>query len=156
MEEEAWSIVLEGRRIIRSGGRLHSKGSAQVPSRLRKSLLNRIDREIPVIFKSEAAMLPGSKTHIEHVTPMKRIAIEIIDPSAHDPRTVGGGPAGLGPARDLLHAVEIARTMIVKALVTQEEHALINRSGVSLQWDAPAKDILARYHTAGVCLVPVD
>jgi hypothetical protein len=153
LSEEPWSVILEGRQILTSGGTLFSKGSNKVPSRLRKCFLDRIDKSIPITFESRAAREPGAKTHIEHMVPMKRVAIEIIDPSGHDPRTVDGGAEGLGPARNLEHAEEIARKLIVKAFVTEDEHKQLNRSGRSQQWDTAKGDPMKRYRDCGITLV---
>ncbi|WP_420380875.1 hypothetical protein [Marivita sp.] len=87
---DAWEIILEGRALLAGGGRLHTKGSHGIPQRLRSIFLKRIDAAIPVSLTTQAAIeAPSEETAIEHLVPMKRIAIVIIDPAAHDPRTGG-------------------------------------------------------------------
>ena len=157
MTKKAWQIILEGRARIAEGFHMHTKGSGGVPRRLRSELLDKIEKRVKPKYISEGAVAdPAANREREHVIPMKRIAIEIIDPEAHDPRS-GGGPAKLlGPARDLEHAIEIAREMLVVALVTKDEHRRINKHGGSMQWDAPGGDGLDRYSKAGVALHAYD
>jgi len=149
---EAWeAIVLPARAHLAAGGNLHTKGSGGWPKRLR-TYLDRVDRLVPFTLASDAAMaLPVAERIREHVMPMKRIAIEIIDPSACDPRanTRRDAIAG-GPARDAQHMEEIALRLIRKAWVTREEHRRLNLAGASFQWDAPDGDGLERYRRAGV------
>ena len=148
---KAWDIILEGRDILAKGGRLYSQGSNGVPSRLRRYLLSDVDKDVPVTLTTASARCASpSDLVIEHIVPMKRIAIEIIDPEAHDPRTGGNSPQTLGPARNIDHAREIAATMIEKAYVTREEHSRLNAQSASYQWDAPGGDGHARYRGAGI------
>lgn len=152
----AWEIILEGRALLAAGGRLYTKGSQGIPQRLRSVFLQRIDATIPVTLATQAGREASDhEIAIEHLVPMKRIAIEIIDPSAHDPRTGGANVELLGPAVDIEHAEEIARKLIVKARVTKEEHARLNTAYPSFQWDAPAADGRARYRAAGIDLFEI-
>lgn len=148
---DAWGLILKGRAILASGGSLHSKGSQAIPSRLRQVFLQPIDATIPIKLTTKAAKEADPEdVVVEHLVPMKRVAIEIIDPTAHDPRTGGKNADVVGPAIDIKHAEEIARKLITKALVTKEEHAKLNLAHPSFQWDAPAGDGLARYQAAGI------
>lgn len=91
-------IILQGRAIIDAGGRLYSKGSKGISRRLRVAFLDNIDATIPATLTSLAAKTaPAEQVVIEHLIPMKRIAIEIIDPAGHDPRTGGDAPETIGP-----------------------------------------------------------
>lgn len=154
--ENARDIIMEGRSIVASGGRLHSKGSNRVPARLRQALITRIDRRVAVTLTSEAARnADPADVVVEHVIPIKRIAIEIIAPEAHDPRTGGRAKTTLGPARDLAHAEQIAGKMLIKAYVTRAEHDRLNTASRSFQWDAPAGNGMARYQAAGIELTAI-
>ncbi|MXU65912.1 hypothetical protein [Oceanomicrobium pacificus] len=154
--EDAWDIIVEGRAIVASGGRLFSKGSNRVPTRLRQAFIARIDREIAVTLTSQAArQADTADVVVEHVIPIKRIVIEVIAPEAHDPRTGGRAMTRLGPARDLAHAERIAREMLTKAYVTRAEHDRLNIASQSFQWDAPAGDGMARYRVAGIELTAI-
>lgn len=154
--ENAWEIILEGRGIVASGGRLYSKGSNHVPTRLRQAFIARVDRKIGVTLTSQAARhADPADVVVEHVVTVKRIAIEIIAPEAHAPRIGGPAKTKLGPARDLAHAEQIAQAMLTKAYVTRTEHDRLNTVSQSFQWDAPAGDGMARYRAAGIELTAI-
>lgn len=144
-------IESEVRPFLANGGRLWSKGSRGYPSRLRQ-MLNRLDAAHDVTFATEGSMrLPSRQREIEHVTPMKRIIIEIIDPLQADPRSNSSfAPIAGGPATSPEHLLAIFDKLLVKCWVTAEEHERLNRAGESLQWDAPDGDGWARYRLAGV------
>lgn len=93
---------------------------------------------------------------VEHVVPMKRIVIEIVDPGQADPRSNSASRAiADGPATSPEHLIRIFDELLVKCWVTKEEHNLLNRTGRSFQWDAPGGDGWARYRAAGVVARPL-
>lgn len=147
----------EVRPFLADGGRLWSKGSRGYPTRLRQ-MLNRLDAAHDVTFATEDSMrLPPGQREIEHVTPMKRIIIEIIDPLQADPRSNSSFAAiAGGPATSAEHLLSIFDELLVKCWVTPEEHERLNRAGESLQWDAPDGDGWARYRLAGVVASPLE
>ena len=144
-------IEREVRPFLAAGGRLWSKGSRGYPSQLRQMLL-RLDKAHVVTFATHDAMLLDSnQRQIEHVVPIKRIVIEIVDPGQADPRSnsrfdvIAGGPA-MSP-EDLISVFD---RLLVKCWVTADEHDRLNRAGRSLQWDAPDGDGWSRYRLAAV------
>lgn len=144
-------IEQEVRPFIAAGGRLWTQGSQGYPTRLRK-LLERLDVGRPVTHATVDAMrLPEDRRVVEHVLPMKRIVIEIVDPEQADPRanTSLAAIAG-GPATSPQHLVAIFDRLLQKCWVTQEEHDRLNQAGSSLQWDAPNGDGWVRYEQAEV------
>lgn len=150
--EAAYRLVEnEARPHLARGGNLHTKGSGAYPAKLR-TLLSPLDRAIPVTYATEAALAIDIKRRcVEHVLPLKRIAVEIIDPSKADPRlnTLFAPLAG-GPATSPEHLLEIFDALILKCWVTPEEHTRLNQAGESLQWDAPDGDGWERYRRANV------
>lgn len=150
-------IVDEVRPFLDGGGRLWTKGSQGYPRRLRQ-MLQPLDRGHVVTFATHDAMLiDESERVVEHVIPMKRIVIEIVDPSQSDPRSnttlasIGGGPAG---SPDEL--IAIFDRLLMKCWVSAGEHDRLNRSARSSQWDAPDGDGWARYRAAGVIAHPLS
>jgi len=144
-------IEREVRPFLAAGGRLWSKGSRGYPSQLRQKLL-RLDKAHVVTFATHDAMLlDSSQRQIEHVVPMKRIVIEIVDPGQADPRSnsrfdaVAGGPAT--SPEDLIAVFD---RLLVKCWVTADERYRLNRAGRSLQWDAPDGYGWSRYTLAAV------
>ncbi len=133
-----------------------SKGSAGYPSRLRQ-MLSGLDDGYRVTFAtSDALRLPVSERVVEHVIPIKRIVIEIVDPYQADPRSNSHrGPIADGPATSPEHLLRILDTLTQKCWVTKDEHDLLNRAGASFQWDAPEGDGWARYRRARVAPVPL-
>lgn len=144
-------IELEVRPFITAGGRLWSKGSRGYPSQLRQMLL-RLDKTHVVTFATHDAMLLDSgERQVEHVVPIKRIMIEIVDPGQADPRSNSRFDAiAGGPARSPEDLISVFDRLLVKCWVTPAEHDLLNRAGRSLQWDAPNGDGWARYKLAAV------
>ncbi|CAN5565577.1 hypothetical protein BH10ACT5_BH10ACT5_05460 [soil metagenome] len=144
-------IQTEVRPLVASGGRLWSKGSGGYPSRLRQ-MLEGLDKGHEVTFATDDAMkLPLDQRVVEHVIPVKRIIVEIVDPSQADPRSnPHTAPIAGGPATSPEHLVSIYDQLLQMCWVTREEHARLNRAGQSLQWDAPDGDGWARYRLAGV------
>src|SRR5690606_4380001 len=116
-------IETEIRPFLASGGRMWSKGSLGFPRRVRK-MLERLDSTQPVTFATLDAMrLELSERVIEHVVPMKRIVIEIVDPSQADPRSNSRtDPIAGGPATSPEHLISIFDRLLEKCWVTEEEH----------------------------------
>ena len=144
-------IVNVARPHIEKGGKLHSKGSAGIPSKMRQ-LLKPLDNKVPVSLTTDAAAnLPRTERKIEHLVPLKRIAIELIDPSHADPRcNTSFDPIAGGPANSSADVDRIFKKLCKKVYVTKEEHQRLNTVAPSLQWDAPNGDGLARYKLAGI------
>jgi hypothetical protein len=141
----------EVRPFLAAGGRLWSKGSRGYPSRLRQRLQG-LDAVHPVLFATQDAMrLDRSQRIVEHVVPMKRIVIEIVDPLQADPRSNRvADPIAGGPAISPEHLILIFDQLLEKCWVTADEHDRLNRTGPSFQWDAPDGDGWSRYRQAGV------
>lgn len=149
-------IETEIRPFLTAGGRLWSKGSRGYPSRLRQ--MTRALESASVTFATREAMLllPGQR-EIEHVLPMKRVLIEIVDPRQSDPRSNSGPvPIAGGPATSPEHLLSIFDLLVVKCWVTPEEHKRLNRVGRSMQWDAPRGDGWERYRLAEVVAYPIS
>lgn len=149
---EAFGLIQsEVRPFLASGGRLWSKGSGGYPSRLRQ-VLRGLDRGHEVTYATQDAMqLQRNHRVVEHVIPIKRIIIEIVDPSQADPRSnTHKAPIAGGPATSPEHLISIFDRLLQKCWVTQDEHDRLNRAGRSLQWDAPDGDGWARYRRSGV------
>jgi hypothetical protein len=149
-------IDSEVRPFLAAGGRLWSKGSRGYPSRLRRMLEGLEGSHSTTFATIDAMRLDLSEREVEHVTPVKRIVIEIVDPRQADPRsnTVLEAIAG-GPATSPQHLIEIFDKLLVTCWVTANEHILLNRAGRSLQWDAPDGDGWRRYEMAGVVAYPL-
>jgi hypothetical protein len=115
-------------------------------------MLNGLDAAHSVTFGTNDAMgLDESKRTVEHVVPLKRIVIEIVDPSHADPRSNSNAePIAGGPAISAEHLIVIFDQLLVKCWVTADEHDRLNRTGPSFQWDAPEGDGWSRYAQAGV------
>lgn len=147
----------EVRPFLDAGGRLWSKGSLGYPARLR-IMLQGLDAIHAVNFAtSDAMQLDRDRRIVEHVVPMKRIVIEIVDPRQADPRSNRvAEPIAGGPASSPEHLLAIFDQILVKCWVTSEEHDRLNRTGASFQWDAPDGDGWARYTQAGVAAYPLD
>lgn len=154
---QAFDLVeTEIRPFLAAGGRLWTKGSRGYPTQLRR-LLERLEVDCPVAYTTEDAMLlPERMRVVEHVLPMKRIVVEIVDPRQVDPRSnqdarsLAGGPA-MSPE----HLIAVFDRLLVKCWVTKHEHDRLNRAGRSAQWDAPNGDGWLRYELAGVAVRPV-
>ncbi len=144
-------IEAEVRPHLHTGSRLWSKGSAGYPTRLRK-ILAPLDDAHPVTFATDAAMsLDRRERVVEHVMPVKRLIIELVDPRQADPRVNGSfEPIAGGPATSPEHLLSIYDQLLQKCWVTPDEHARLNRAARSTQWDAPNGDGWARYRAAGV------
>lgn len=154
---EAFDLIEgEVRPFLAAGGRLWSKGSRGYPARLRL-LLERLDVQREVAYGTRDAMgLPCRQRVVEHVIPMKRIVIEIVDPRQADPRSnIGSAPIAGGPATSPEHLILIFDQLLEKCWVTSEEHDRLNRAGRSYQWDAPNGDGWSRYKEAGVDACPL-
>jgi hypothetical protein len=149
---EAFELIeQEIRPFIAEGGNLWTKGSRGYPTRMRK-LLEKLDVDCPIGFATEEAMLlPVKERIVEHVLPMKRIVIEIIDPGQADPRSnTNKLPISAGPATSPTHLIEIFDILLEKCWVTKEEHERLNNAAKSMQWDAPNGNGWARYELANV------
>lgn len=146
----------EVRPFLAAGGRLWSKGSRGYPSRLRQ-MLRGLDAAPSVMFATLDAMrLDRSQREVEHVIPVKRIVVELVDPRQADPRSNSvNEPIAGGPATSPEHLILIFDRLHVTCWVTTEEHDRLNRTGPSLQWDAPNGDGWARYTQAGVEAYPL-
>jgi len=89
-----------------------------------------------------AVLVDRSERIVEHVVPMKRIVVEIVDPAQVDPRSnsvvrpIAGGPA-LSP----------------EALISIFDR--LNCAGKIFQWDAPHGDGWVRCRQAGVVAYPL-
>lgn len=141
----------EVRPFLAAGGRLWSKGSRGYPSRLRQMLQGLNDAHAVEFATHDAMQLDRSLRIVEHVTPMKRIVVEIVDPAQADPRSNSvADPIAGGPATSPEHLISIFDRLLVKCWVTADEHDRLNRTGPSFQWDAPDGDGWARYSQAGV------
>lgn len=149
-------IAEEVRPYLAAGGRLWTKGSAGHPRRVRQ-LLHGLDETHPVTYATRDAMeLEPRQRIVEHVTPMKRIVIEIVDPAQADPRSnTAFAPIAGGPATSAEQLLSIFDRLLVKCWVTNEEHDRLNRAARSYQWDAPNGDGWARYRKAGVMAYPL-
>jgi hypothetical protein len=146
----------EVRPFLAAGGRLWSKGSRGYPSRLRQMTRGLESVSVPFATR-EAMLLPPAHREIEHVLPMKRVLIEIVDPRQSDPRSNSDpAPIAGGPATSPEHLLSIFDLLLVKCWVTAEEHKRLNRVGRSLQWDAPGGDGWERYRLAGVVAYPLS
>lgn len=121
-------------------------------------MLQGLDRAHAVTFAThDATLIDQSQRVVEHVIPMKRIVIEIVDPRQADPRSNSTlAPIGGGPATSPEELITIFDRLLVKCWVTSEEHDRLNRAGRSFQWDAPDGDGWARYREAGVAAAPVS
>ncbi len=154
---EAYEFIEgEVRPFLAAGGRLWSKGSLGYPARLRQ-MLQGLDSAHPVTFATHDAMRldPGQRV-VEHVVPVKRIVIELVDPGQADPRSnTAAEPLAGGPAISPEHLIVIFDQLLLKCWVTAEEHERLNRIGPSFQWDAPNGDGWARYRMAGVKAQPL-
>lgn len=148
-------IVDEVRPFLAAGGRLWTKGSQGYPRRLRQ-MLQGLDQAHPVTFVThDATLIDERQRVVEHVIPMKRIVIEIVDPGQADPRSNSTlAPIGGGPATSPEELIAIFDRLLVKCWVTSDEHDRLNRAGRSFQWDAPDGDGWARYRQAGVAVIP--
>jgi hypothetical protein len=149
---EAFELIeQEVRPFISDGGLLWTKGSRGYPTRLRK-LLEKLDIDSPVSYATDAALLlPVRERVVEHVLPMKRIVIEIVDPGQADPRSnTSKAPIADGPAVSPEHLIKIFDQLLEKCWVTKEEHDRLNSADKSMQWDAPNGDGWARYKLANV------
>ncbi|MFF2371822.1 hypothetical protein [Agromyces sp. NPDC058110] len=144
-------IESEVRPLLATGGRLWSKGSGGYPSRLRQ-ILRGLDKAHGVTYATHDAMeLPPGQRRVEHVIPVKRIIIEIVDPSQADPRSnTQSAPIAGGPAASPTHLIAIYDRLVQLCWVTPEEHDRLNRAERSFQWDAPDGDGWSRYRLAGV------
>lgn len=144
-------IEREVRPHLQAGGRLWSKGSGGYPTRLRQ-ILSPLDDVHPVRFATDAAMQIDQRQRVvEHVIPIKRLIIELVDPGQSDPRANSHNlPIAGGPATSPEHLISIYDQLLNKCWVTAEEHARLNRAGTSMQWDAPDGDGWARYRAAAV------
>jgi len=155
--QEAYALIEgEVRPFITAGGRLWSKGSQGYPRRLRQ-ILQGLDRAHTVTFATKDALLIDLKQRkVEHVVPMKRIVIEIVDPGQADTRSNSNAdPIAGGPAVSPEDLISIFDRLLVKCWVTGDEHDRLNRAGRSFQWDAPDGDGWARYRQAGVIAYPL-
>lgn len=125
-------IESEVRPFLAAGGRLWSKGSQGYPRQLRQRL-NGLDAAHQVTFATQDAMrLDRSERVVEHVVPMKRIAIELVDPRQADPRSnTTAEPIAGGPASSSEHLLLIFDQLLVKCWVTAAEHDRLNRAGPS-------------------------
>lgn len=149
---QAFDLVeQEVRPFIAAGGHLWTKGSQGYPTRVRK-LLEKLDVDCSVTHATaDAMLLPEGTRIVEHVLPMKRIVIEIVDPAQADPRSnTHTDPIADGPATSPEHLLSIFDRLLEKCWVTKEEHDRLNRAGRSLQWDAPNGNGWLRYERAGV------
>lgn len=149
---EAYAFIEgEVRPFLAAGGRLWSKGSLGYPRRLRQ-MLQGLDRAHTVTFATHDAMLiERNERKIEHVVPMKRIVVEIVDPGQADPRSNSVvDPIAGGPAHSPEDLISIFDRLLVKCWVTGAEHDRLNRASRSSQWDAPDGDGWSRYEQAGV------
>ena len=146
----------EVRPFIAEGGQIWTKGSRGYPTRMRK-LLEKLDVDIPVSHATkEALLLPVGQRIVEHVLPMKRIVIEIIDPNQADPRSnTSNAPIYEGPATSPRHLIEIFDHLLTKCWVTRAEHDRLNTAAKSLQWDAPNGNGWLRYERASVIPYPL-
>lgn len=149
---EAFEMIeQEIRPFLAEGGQLWTKGSRGYPTRMRK-LLEKLDFDCPIGYATEdALLLPVKERIVEHVLPMKRIVIEIIDPSQADPRSnTSKLPISEGPATSPKHLIEIFDFLLEKCWVTKEQHDRLNVAAKSMQWDAPDGNGWARYELANV------
>lgn len=146
----------EVRPFLAAGGRLWSKGSLGYPSRLRQ-MTRGLESVVVPFATRDAMLLPPAHREIEHVLPMKRVLVEIVDPRQSDPRSNSDpAPIAGGPATSPEHLLSIFDLLVVKCWVTTEEHKRLNRVGRSLQWDAPGGDGWERYRLAAVVAYPVS
>lgn len=148
---EAFALIeAEVRPFLASGGRLWTKGSNAYPKRVRQ-ILHKLDSAGVTFATHDAMQLERRQRVVEHVVPMKRIVIEIVDPSQADPRSNSGTePIAGGPATSPEHLLAIFDRLLAKCWVTSDEHDRLNRAGRSFQWDAPNGDGWTRYAHAGV------
>ncbi|MGK0721935.1 hypothetical protein [Leucobacter sp. W1478] len=156
--EEAFDLIEnEIRPFLADGGRLWTKGSKGYPSQVRR-LLRGLDVTHNVTHATlDALELEESQRIVEHVIPMKRIIIEIIDPTQADPRSNStNGPIAGGPAQSPAHLLSIFEALLQKCWVTASEHDRLNRAGRSHQWDAPGGNGWDRYRQAGVVAHRID
>jgi hypothetical protein len=148
-------IENEVRPFLAAGGRLWSKGSRGYPTRLRR-MLEPLESRTPTFATRDAMLLAPRRRQVEHVLPLKRIIVEIVDPGQADPRAnVSPAPIAGGPATSPEHLLEIFDRLFSTCWVTPEEHARLNRGSRSSQWDAPEGDGWERYRLAGVTAYPL-
>ncbi len=149
-------IEEEVRPFLAAGGTLHTKGSRGYPTKLRTMLLW-LDATVPITHATTAALLlPLQQRQVEHVFPVKRVAVEMVDPSKADPRSnTSFAPIANGPANSPEHLLDIFDRLWIKCWITPDEHGRLNTCVPSAQWDAPNGDGWARYRLAGVVAMPL-
>ena len=149
-------IETVARPYIRAGGRLWTKTpglTGEQPATHLRKLLKPLDDTVPIRFTTTAAMTPGAITDREHALPVKRIAIEMIDPMQGDPRC-GSNRVLIGRAESPEDVISIYRALAVVVLVTKAEHARLGKAHRSSAWDALGGDWRRRYAAAGIVVAP--
>ncbi len=72
----AWQWIEQNvRPHLAAGGGLHSKGSNGLPAEFRRRFLSRLESGEVRFATPSALALPVGERKVEHVVPMKRIAI---------------------------------------------------------------------------------
>lgn len=108
----------EARPFLAAGGRLWSKGSRGYPSRLRR-MLQPLETDVISFATREAMLLDPAEREVEHVLPVKRVVVEIVDPRQADPRSNRvAEPFAGGPATSPEHLLAIVDRLLVKCWVT--------------------------------------
>lgn len=157
--QEAWLYIeTVARPFVLAGGRLWTKtlgfSGTNPASRLRR-MLQPLDQLTPATFTTVAAMEPGAVLEREHVMPLKRIAIEMIDPMQGDPRCRSDRVL-IGRAESPEDVLRIYRELAVISVVTKAEHAKLNSAHPSSKWDAWEGDWRQRYARAGIEVIPIQ
>ncbi|WP_170451251.1 hypothetical protein [Ruegeria arenilitoris] len=155
---QAYQYITDvARPFVARGGRLWTKTpgfEGIAPATTLRDMLAPLDADVPVTLTTEAAALAGVRIDVEHVLPVKRIAIEMIDPLQGDPRC-GSNRVLIGRAESPADVLRIYLALAVKCYVTNDEHKRLNRAHRSSKWDAWNGDWRERYKRAGVVVMPV-
>jgi hypothetical protein len=157
--ERAWRFIEdEARPYVRRGGRLWTKtrGFHGVnPATTLRDILKPLDNRIPATFTTLAAAKPGALVDREHAMPVKRIAIEMIDPMQGDPRCHSDRIL-VGAAEGPEDILRVYHALAVVVMVSRAEHARLAKAHASSRWDAWEGDWRKRYEMAGLEVLPIN
>ncbi len=122
--KRAWAYITQSARpYVARGGRLYTKTPGfygEAPATALRAILKPLDDLVVASFTTEMATRPGAVTHREHAMPVKRIAIEMIDPFQGDPRCKSNRIL-VGRAESAEDVLAIFDKLVVIAIVTDDE-----------------------------------